>query len=303
MTSILDRATRPAPEPFVGTIVGVQGTGKTTLACTFPDLIMIRTQGERPPHDIPEGQVPVTLEVDSANDVWDALKALLREDHAFKTLAFDTVSGLDTLFTQDVLAADPNSRGLNQSHGGYGNGASMVSAMHMRVRKASELLRKQKGMAVIFLAHAEIVDVSPPDSDPYSSYSLRLPKKSTAPYLDSVDLVGFLKQDRVVRGATEAKGDRAGKAGRAITSGDRVLVTYLTPACASKNRFGITEDIDVVKGENPLAPWLPQVPKKRGRPAKSNYTAIAQDAGPGVAAAFQDLESDDDHDPADAVEA
>jgi len=35
-----------------------------------------------------------------------------------------------------------------------------------------------------------------------------------------------------------------------------VLVTYLTPAMASKNRYGITEDLDVVKGQNPLAPWI-----------------------------------------------
>lgn len=254
--SILQRASKPEVEPFVGTIVGVQGTGKTTLACTFPDIIMIRTQGEKPPRDIPPEQTPTLLEVDSAKDLWDALKALLQEDHSYKTLAFDTVTGLDILFTQDVLAADPNARGLNQSHGGYGNGASMVSAMHMRVRKASEMLRKQKGMNIIFLAHAEIVDVSPPDGDPYSSYSLRLPKKSMAPYLDSVDCVGFLKQERIVRGAVEAKNDRGAKPGRAMTSGDRVLVTYLTPAMASKNRYGITEDLDVVKGENPLAQWV-----------------------------------------------
>lgn len=289
--SILERATKPQREPFVGTIVGVQGTGKTSLACTFPGLIMIRTQGERPPHDIPEGQVPVMLEIETGAELWDALKALLREDHGFQTVAFDTVTGLDSLFTQDVLAADPNSRGLNQSHGGYGNGASMVSAMHMRVRKAAELLRKQKGMSVIFLAHAEIVDVSPPDSDPYSSYSLRLPKKSMAGYLDSVDLVGFLKQDRVVRGAVEAKNDRGAKPGRAITSGDRVLVTYLTPAMASKNRYGITEDLDVVKGENPLKPWLgmaePEAKPRRGRPPK------AKESKP--------VREDEDHDPADAI--
>lgn len=269
--SILSRASRLEAEPFAGTIVGVQGTGKTSLACTFPDVFMIRTQGERPPHDIPEHQTPTTLEVENAGELWDALKALLREDHDYKTLVFDTATGLDILFTQDVLAADPNARGLNQSHGGYGNGASMVSAAHMRVRKAAEMLRKQKGMNIIFLAHAEIVDVSPPDGDPYSSYSLRLPKKSLAPYLDSVDLVGFLKQERIVRGAVEAKGDRGAKPGRAITSGDRVLVTYLTPAMASKNRYGITEDLDVVKGENPLAPWIGLAPPKK-------VAAVTEDA-------------------------
>lgn len=265
--SILSRASRLEAEPFAGTIVGVQGTGKTSLACTFPDVFMIRTQGERPPHDIPEHQTPTTLEVENAGELWDALKALLREDHDYKTLVFDTATGLDILFTQDVLAAEPNARGLNQAMGGWGAGAAAVGAQHMRVRKAAEMLRKQKGMNIIFLAHADIVEVSPPDGDPYSSYSLRLPKKSIASYLDSVDLVGFLKQERIVRGAVEAKGDRGAKPGRAITSGDRVLVTYLTPAMASKNRYGITEDLDVVKGENPLAPWIGLAPPPAKAPA------------------------------------
>lgn len=279
--SILARAAKPAREPFMGTIVGVQGTGKSTIAATFPDVLILRTQGERPPEDVPDQ--PMTIEIDTAADLWAALKELVKDDHPYKSVAFDTVSGLDTMFTTEVLAADPNSRGLNQSHGGYGNGAAMVTAMHMRVRRACEMLRK-KGINVLFLAHAEIADINPPDGDPYSTYTLRLPKKSMATYLDSVDLVGFLKQHRVVKGATEAKSDRAAKPGRAISSGDRVLVTYLDPANVSKNRFGIEEDIDVVKGENPLAPWLmpvvskPDVSKAR-KPKADATTDTSTDTG------------------------
>lgn len=251
--SILARAAKPVREPFIGTILGVQGTGKSTIAATFPDVLIIRTQGERPPEDVPNQ--PMTIEIDSAAELWSLLRELVKEDHPYRSVAFDTVSGLDIMFTQAVLDADPNARGLNQSHGGYGNGAAMVTAAHMRVRKACELLRK-RGLNVLFLAHAEISDVNPPDGDPYSTYTLRLPKKSMATYLDSVDLVGFLKQHRVVKGATEAKSDRAAKPGRAIGSGDRVLVTYLDPANVSKNRFGIEDDIDVEKGVNPLAQWV-----------------------------------------------
>ena len=269
--SILARAAKPVREPFIGTILGVQGTGKSTIAATFPDVLIIRTQGERPPEDVPNQ--PMTIEIDSAAELWSLLRELVKEDHPYRSVAFDTVSGLDIMFTQAVLDADPNARGLNQSHGGYGNGAGMVTAAHMRVRKACELLRK-RGLNVLFLAHAEISDVNPPDGDPYSTYTLRLPKKSMATYLDSVDLVGFLKQHRVVKGATEAKSDRAAKPGRAIGSGDRVLVTYLDPANVSKNRFGIEDDIDVEKGINPLAQWVDGVetvePKatKRKAPAK-----------------------------------
>lgn len=262
--SILERASKPVREPFIGTILGVQGTGKSTIAATFPDVLIIRTQGERPPEDVPEQ--PMTIEIETVADLWSVLKDLVKEDHPYRSVAFDTVSGLDSLFTAEVLAADPNSRGLNQSHGGYGNGAAMVTAAHMRVRRACEVMRKQRGINVLFLAHAEISDVNPPDGDPYSTYTLRLPKKSMATYLDSVDLVGFLKQHRVVKGATEAKNDRGAKPGRAIGSGDRVLVTYLDPANVSKNRFGIEDDIDVEKGVNPLAQWVQDIAPAKEKP-------------------------------------
>lgn len=285
--SILDRAAKPVREPFVGTIVGVQGTGKTSLACTFPRVIMLRTQGEKPPQDIPADQTPTTLEIESAQDLWDALKALLREDHAFKTLVVDSVTGIESLFTQDVLASDPSARGLNQALGGWGAGTAAVTAMHLRLRKASEMLRKQKGMNIVFLAHADIQEVSPPDSDAYSAYSLRLPKKSTSPYLDSVDCVAFLKQVRAVKGAVEAKGDRGAKPGRAISSGDRVLVTYLTPAMCSKNRYGITEDLEVEKGVNPLAFVLEEAPKAK---AKSKPTPVETDEDEAAEAALDAIE-------------
>jgi len=280
--SVLQRAAKPQREPIIATIVGTAGSGKTSLAATFPAPIVVRTQGEAIPKDIPEDSRPdVMPELGSANDLWDIFKALLNEDHAYKTLIIDSVTGLESLFVADVLeqeqASGGKARGIIQALGGYGAGPAAVQASHMRVRKAVELLRTRKGMHTIFVAHAEIADVSPPDGDPFSQYTLRLPKKSIAPYTDSTDLVGFLKQERIVRGAVEAKSDRAAKPGKAITTGDRVLVTYLQPASLSKNRFGIEDDLPVTKGVNPLAFLLEEAPAKAARKAKP---AVVQDDAP-----------------------
>lgn len=274
--SILQRASKPEREPIVATIVGTAGSGKTSLAATFPDAILIRTQGEALPRDIvtPPDSLP---ELQTADDLWDILKALLNDEHSYKTLILDSVTGLDSLFTTDVLDQEAKNggkaRGIIQAMGGYGAGPAAVQASHMRVRKAVEFLRKRRGMHTIFVGHADIADVSPPDGDPFSHYTLRLPKKSIAPYTDAVDLVGFLKQERIVRGATEAKPDRAAKPGRAVTTGDRVLVTYLQPASLSKNRFGIEDDITVQKGVNPLA-FLLEEPAK---PKKAKPVPVAED--------------------------
>lgn len=243
--SILSQAAKPAREPIVATIVGTAGSGKTSLAATFPKPIVVRTQGETAPRDLSAEQRPDMMpELGDAAALWDVLKALLNDDHDYQTLVIDSCTGLEQLFVSDVLASDPKARGINQALGGYGAGPAAVMAQHARVRKAVEMLRKQRGMHTLFLAHADIARIDPPDSDGYSQYTLRLPGKSMAPYVDNVDLVGFLKQAAILRGEEGQK--------KAVTTGERVLVTYMTPATVAKNRFGIDDDLTFEKGVNPL---------------------------------------------------
>lgn len=248
--SLLAAAKKPPAEPLIVTICGNPGSGKTSLAASFPKPFLIRTTGEAVPRDLAEA--PDTLdEVQKVADLWSQLMALLDEEHNYKTLIIDSVTGLEALFVADVLASDPKARGLNQALGGYGAGRAAVVAQHARVRKAAEALRKRRGMHVVFVAHADIVRVDPPDSDAYSLYSLRLDNKSMAPFVDSVDVVGFVKQHVVVMGDEGAK--------KAVTTGDRVLSTYMTPSSIQKNRLGILEDLEFAQGENPLAPWIKNI--------------------------------------------
>lgn len=264
----------PEPEPFICTIVGTAGSGKTSLAATFPgSVVMLRTQGEAVPRDLPPELQPATFpELTGTDGLWKVMEALRDEDHPYKTLAIDSVTGLEQLFVAEILTEDGKAKGINQALGGYGAGPAAVMAQHARVRKMAEHLRKKKGMYIVFLAHADIARIDPPDSDGYSQYTLRLPGKSMAPYVDNVDLVGFLKQATILRGEEGAK--------KAITSGDRVLVTYMTPAFCAKNRLGITDDLDVVKGENPLAPWIaPARGKRKPKPeTPTNDTSNGDDA-------------------------
>jgi hypothetical protein len=222
--------------------------GKTTLACSFPDPIVIRAEDglQAIPAEFRPDAFPV---LDGPDMLWDQLKALIHEEHNYKTLVVDSVTALERMFVQSVIDSDPKKpRGIQQALGGYGAGRDAVSGMHGRVRRAAGILAEKRGMNTVFVAHADTSRIEPPDSDAYMRYTLRLHEKSMPSYIDDVDVVGFLKLETFTTGDGERK--------KAISDGTRMLITYATAANVSKNRFGITEPIKVEIGVNPLAAYI-----------------------------------------------
>ena len=253
--SILSTIAKPIPRPPIITIIGDAGTGKTSLAASFPDPIVIRAEDgvNRIERSIerPDSFPPLA----SADILWDQLMALLNEEHNYSTLIIDSVTKLEELFIREILETDKRAKGINQALGGYGNGPAAVAAGHARVRKAAGLLNERKGMAVIFIGHADLETMRLPDSDDYQRYSLRLMPKSVAPYVDDVDLVGLVRLTSALRGD---EGERK----KVISDGSRELVCHATAASVTKNGLGITAPLDFAPGTNPLADALGITAKK-----------------------------------------
>src|SRR5690606_1005327 len=91
-TSLLSAAKPAGRLPLAITLAGEPGTGKTTLASMFPSPFMIQTLGESVPRDVPEDKRPAQLGVtEKPEQLWDQLKALINEQHDFKTLITDSV--------------------------------------------------------------------------------------------------------------------------------------------------------------------------------------------------------------------
>lgn len=251
---------KPVDRPIIATICGDAGMGKTSLAATFPNPIVIRVEDGL--QSIPIANRPDAFPlIDKEQDVWDQMKYLITQDHNYQTLIIDSVTAMDRLFVQSVVDSDDKKpKSINQALGGYGAGLMAVGALHQRVRKAATILNTKKNMHVIFIAHADTETLELPDQDPYTRYNLRLNKKSVAPYVDDVDLVGFLKLETFTRGDGERK--------KAMSDGTRLLVTYASAANISKNRYGIEEDLEVEKGVNPLIEFIPSLtlkPTKKGK--------------------------------------
>jgi len=245
---MLQTISKPEPRAILATITGDAGVGKTTLASTFPKPVFIRAEDGM--QSIPVEKMPDAFPViDKVDDLWEQLKALISQEHSYKTVVIDSVTALERLFIQYVIESDPKKpKSITQALGGFGAGLMAVSSMHQRVLKASKMLIG-KGINVVFIAHADTETMELPDEEPYMRYNLRLGKKSVAPYTDDVDLVAFLKLETFVDGED-------GKKSRAKSSGERIVVAYATAANISKNRFGITEDILAEKGKNPFMPYI-----------------------------------------------
>jgi len=247
--SILSTITKPADRSVIATITGDAGTGKTSLAATFPKPVFIRVEDGL--QAIPEATRPDALPVvTKVEQLWEQLTALIKEKHDYKTVVIDSVTQLETLFSEYVIETDPKKpKSLAQANGGYGAGFGAVSAMHGRVRKAAKALNEMRGLNVVFIAHSDVTTIELPDEDPYSRYELRLHKKSVPHYVDNVDLVAYLKLETFTTG----DGDRK----KAMSTGNRVAICYTAAAQVSKNRFGISEPIDVELGKNPFVNYIP----------------------------------------------
>lgn len=254
--NILQQAQTPADMPIVATISGDAGIGKTTFACTFPRPIVIRLEDGL--QSIPYHQRPAALPLVTGVDMLlQQLTAIAKGSHNFQTLILDSVTQLDEMFIKHVVDNDSSKpKSINQAAGGYGGGMRAVAALHQRVRKAAEICRT-RGMHVVFIAHSSTSKVEPPDAEPYTRYDLRLHTNCQSPYVDNVDLVGYLKLEMYGK---KRDGEDIVKV---VSDGTRILSCHTQAANVSKNRYGIEEDLYVERGENPLYDWVPSLAATR----------------------------------------
>lgn len=271
----LTSLTKPLSKPPIITIVGTPGVGKSTLGALFPNPIFIQAEEGSSVFDSwAEEDKPTVFpvlpranakeKISTLEALKDQLRALIKQDHDFKTLVLDSVTSLHNLFEHEVADAYGVDN-VADAAGGFHKGYLVVKEYHQEIKSACDYLRDKKGMTIVFLAHAGVEKVkNRPDADEYSVYSLDMNKQSVSVYVALVDAVLYLRQEEFVKGVqTDRKGVTT-KFGKVVQTGERILVTSGDGRVGfvnAKSRYPMDAEVPVPIGENPLLKLIPYFSK------------------------------------------
>lgn len=209
-------------------VYGGDGVGKTTFAAGAPAPIFIRSED-----GLGILQVPAFPPAEHFQDVLEAIGALLKEDHAYRTLIVDSLDWLEQL----VWAYTAREKAVDHIEDiGYGKGYVFADEHWQRFFKGLDLLREQKGMTIVCICHAQIQRFDAPDSPPYDRYVLKLHKRANARVMEWADIVGYAQHETVIR---EADVGFNKKVIRGIGTGERLLHVSEQPAFDAKNRYAL----------------------------------------------------------------
>lgn len=238
------------------TIFGENGLGKTSLAASFPDPVFLMIEDgsktiemEHKNGLVNRDNVIFSKKISNVDDLYTVLNALTNESLDFKTIVVDSVTKLDSIFTSQIIAAS-GKQSINQAFGGYGAGVAALVDMHVKFKNKVTEIANTRALNVVYIAHADVKNISPPDSEEYTKYVLRMNEKCFGVYVDEVDAVAFIRLN------TYLKKREGRETSTAITDNRRKIICYPTPNNMSKNRLGITEDLDFTIGKNPFAEYL-----------------------------------------------
>lgn len=212
-------------------LYGPHGWGKSTWASFAPKALFLPTEDGLA--DIDCNRTPLVKTLGEFNGY---ISDILRGDHKFGTVVIDTLDWLEKLIWQQV-AEEKSVKSIDDIP--YYRGYRLANTHWDFILKSLDHIRN-RGMAIILLAHARAAKVEPPDSDSYSRYEPDL-YKEVAPMLqewcDEV-LFGTYKRDVIHKDEGFEK-----KRSVAIGDGTRVVYTREMPTHLAKRRIELPDEM------------------------------------------------------------
>ncbi len=218
-------------------IYGVQGVGKSTLAASADSPVFLPT--EEGLNDIDCASFPM---VKSFDELMNRLRLLHDESHEFKTIVIDSLDWLERLIWQKVC--DENGWSSIEQPG-WGKGYKSAVPIWGKLLGGLDMLRDNKGMACILIAHGTVIHYENPEAEGYDRHSPRLQKDAVAYVMEWCDEVLFATY-KVYTKPGEKK-DQKGNATnyKGIDGGERILRCTEKPFAIAKNRLNMPDEIEM----------------------------------------------------------
>jgi hypothetical protein len=210
-------------------IVGQGKIGKTTFAAMAPNAIGILTEDGADAVDA--NAFPLAS---SLTEVYAAIDTLISQEHDFQTLFIDSLDWLEPLVQDHVCKAN-NWKNIEQP--GFGKGYVAAAEEWRNLLSGLEVLRAQKGMGIILIAHDKIKRIEDPLTEGFDSHVLKLHDRAGALVQEWADVVGYAGY-RIFTSKTDA--GFGNKETKATTTGERILHVEAHPAHCGGNRFGLS---------------------------------------------------------------
>jgi hypothetical protein len=228
-------------------VYGTPGIGKTTLAAEFPAPVFLQLEG-----GTPAGVEITGWDQDQLPDfasVMSALEALYTEDHGYQTLVVDSATELQKLVFAETCARgdEKGNSKANIEDFGYGKGYVYAQKVMHEFIDALALLRRERKMAIILIAHSTVERFDDPETVSYDRYEIDLHGKLVGMIERDMDAILLLKKPVTIK---EEKEGFDKKRARADGSSSTVFIyTAGRPAYIAKNRYDMPEQIMYRRGQ------------------------------------------------------
>jgi hypothetical protein len=235
-------------KPPIGIVYGRPGVGKTTLAAHAPGVIFIQTEDGLTSPMLAE--IPTFGVLETYEDVLNAFEAVAmnHKEQGWQTVVIDSIDRMAPLIT-DYTCRMNGWKTLED--GAYGKGKVAYVAEWRNFMTMCLSLRNTFNLGLIMLGHHKAVKITPPDTEPFTQYSLTLIDDVSRVLVGDADFVLFATYPTHTISTDQGFGK---KVSRAITERP-VLFTQESGARVAKNRYSMPEKIPLQFDQ--LAQYIP----------------------------------------------
>lgn len=236
-------------------IHGKEKMGKSTFLSECPDILVIPLEigyeTEKQKHAVTGMCTSLQVFVKAIQDITTLCNA---NRFPYKALGVDSLTALERLLEKFTIASDPSATANSTMitvHGGFGKGYDISRKYLEQILQSFDVLAVNYGLDILCTAHSFAGKIADPTAGEYDQWDLLLHSpKDNKKYGNRelvtqwADFIGFIYEPLTVMQTSE-------KMARGISQdGGRVLGVDRTPSYVAGNRFGITGEIPLTKGNS-----------------------------------------------------